>query len=358
MKLSSNPKPVKFRIVSGGEEHSSLETLRMKFCIKELKENSRKLLQWLRRQGAEGEKIATELERLPKPFGKCDSLTDYYIIYKIFFKDIVPFNTSVNSLRKLYDWFLKNKQKYINNLDFLEEILFYNDEEFRSSFIHKPDRIKKYIAFLKGSNNKLDQFMLGRYLLEEKIDSKGGKELILEAKKKGLRIAIEYSEKNKDTLKMREWKNVNIEYIKKFIKLTLDGKSTGLYYTTHSWTQEEKGIKEFVDNCLKIKVKQTDREKYNRAVELFAVKERTVYRILDTYNLAKERQFIIYMLGFRLSDVKDHCFDGMKRLADSYFPAKYFITTSETNPILDGIGFRNQTNFGRINSLLLNMFEF
>lgn len=62
MKLQSTPKPVRFRISSGGQEHSSLESLLSCFDYNELKDlNMSKLIQWLERQGSKGYEIANQL---------------------------------------------------------------------------------------------------------------------------------------------------------------------------------------------------------------------------------------------------------------------------------------------------------
>ncbi len=62
MKLQSTPKPVRFRISSGGQEHSSFESLLSCFDYNELKDlNMSKLIQWLERQGSKGYEIANQL---------------------------------------------------------------------------------------------------------------------------------------------------------------------------------------------------------------------------------------------------------------------------------------------------------
>ena len=50
MKLTSEPKPVRIRIKSGGEFHSTLDSLRNAFSIDDLKENEneKQFMQWCR----------------------------------------------------------------------------------------------------------------------------------------------------------------------------------------------------------------------------------------------------------------------------------------------------------------------
>lgn len=53
MNLEPTPKPIRFRIESGGVEHSSLESLRKHFCWREVKEliQEGRLQEWLRNIG-------------------------------------------------------------------------------------------------------------------------------------------------------------------------------------------------------------------------------------------------------------------------------------------------------------------
>lgn len=79
MKLQSTPKPVRFRISSGGQEHSSLESLLSCFDYNELKKlNKSKLIQWLERQGPKGNEIAGQLEN-------CDSMPTFEDTIKLFY---------------------------------------------------------------------------------------------------------------------------------------------------------------------------------------------------------------------------------------------------------------------------------
>ena len=79
MKLQSTPKPVRFRISSGGQEHSSLESLLSCFDYNELKNlNKSKLIQWLERQGPKGNEIAGQFEN-------CDTMPTFEDTIKLFY---------------------------------------------------------------------------------------------------------------------------------------------------------------------------------------------------------------------------------------------------------------------------------
>lgn len=78
MKLQSTPKPVRFRISSGGQEHSSLESLLSCFDYNELKSLKSQLIQWLDRQGPKGNEIAGQLK-------DCDSMPPFEDAIKLFY---------------------------------------------------------------------------------------------------------------------------------------------------------------------------------------------------------------------------------------------------------------------------------
>ena len=63
MKLIPIAKPVRIRIKSGGEEHSSLESLKQNFCLEDIKPLlDGRLSRWLQRQGEKEQQLAEELK--------------------------------------------------------------------------------------------------------------------------------------------------------------------------------------------------------------------------------------------------------------------------------------------------------
>ena len=64
MILKPIAKPVRIRIKSGGEEHSSLESLKQNFCLEDIKPLlDGRLSRWLQRQGEKEQQLAEELKR-------------------------------------------------------------------------------------------------------------------------------------------------------------------------------------------------------------------------------------------------------------------------------------------------------
>lgn len=64
MKLIPVAKPVRIRIKSGGEEHSSLESLKQNFCLEDIKPLlDGRLSRWLQRLGEKEQQLAEELKK-------------------------------------------------------------------------------------------------------------------------------------------------------------------------------------------------------------------------------------------------------------------------------------------------------
>ena len=112
MRLQSTPKPVRFRISSGGQEHSSLESLLSCFDYNELKDLKSKLIQWLERQGAKGKVIANLL-------GNCDGMPAFEDAIKMFYgydcETIIKnwFETKSANLRFVDLDLIKNSQRLL-----------------------------------------------------------------------------------------------------------------------------------------------------------------------------------------------------------------------------------------------------
>lgn len=84
MKLEPKAKPVRIRIMSGGEEHSSLESLKKNFSVRDLSDavEDKRLSRWLKQQ-----KQNEMAEGVLRYQGRMKSLSnhDYLGFIKLFF---------------------------------------------------------------------------------------------------------------------------------------------------------------------------------------------------------------------------------------------------------------------------------
>lgn|GEM_PF-6687147 len=384
MKLSSTPKPVRFRIESGGEEHSSLDSLKHNFCIEDLQKIEKQLHNWLKRQGEEGEKIAHRLEAMPNGLSNCSSLDDYFSIYQVFFFDIIfsflnnndkmakwPCFSKKETLRDLYFWFKKNG-RYEKNLSRLENILCEFDETFCFSVIedslNEKTFNKKYLEKLVASESGEAAFLLGRYYIEQGSNFTKGYENVLSARKKGyVEKADAYLEKLDS--KYKKWSNINVEYMKRYVERCVKSKfalsmesiiNIPMENDSHEWTQEEKELAEFVVGCCLLRGFNDEKSRKKWAEAFFTAKvdneERFVKKPFDY-----QKKFILFLIGLGLPksmDYKDHYYEKMSELADCYYPAKYLLDPTETHPLLDRTFFRELGTSGKISNFLINIFEF
>ncbi len=116
MKLSSEPKPVKVRITSGGIEHSTLASLLKCFKWEDLEKNEEQVRRWLRRQGKDGINIASQW----KDGQKANNAAGLFEIYKIFF-DLRK--KGVYSIDVLFDRWSKDQDGKTDNFKFLLQSL-------------------------------------------------------------------------------------------------------------------------------------------------------------------------------------------------------------------------------------------
>lgn len=119
MKLTSNPKPVKFRIKSGEVEHSSLDSLLSNFCLNDLVEIGKgPLVKWLSLQGEKGRKIAEAINNETITLDKQALIEDtskIFSLYSVFFS----FSNEPKDLLILLNLWVHGDKTEKKNLDFL-----------------------------------------------------------------------------------------------------------------------------------------------------------------------------------------------------------------------------------------------
>ena len=206
MELIPKAKPVKIRIKSGGEEHSSLESLKRNFSISDINPLlDGRLARWLRQQGESALADATsqfDSGRLNTLQGKLDFL-------EIFFENIYTTGDSVKDMFELVKYWLKTPF-YKNNgenlfyevvtdsadasaLDVVKllyeqrEALGYDGIDWFSIFLHWTTR--KDNGEIEGDSEVL--YILGKMLWDkQQIDNKPPKDLTGIADDTGLELIL------------------------------------------------------------------------------------------------------------------------------------------------------------------------
>ncbi len=348
MKLTSEPKPVRIRIKSGGEFHSTLDSLRNAFSIDDLKENEneKQFMQWLKRQGEEGKQIAEGLSALDVSIPECKTIEDYFNVYKIFFKKD---GKDFKGVDELFHFFRK---KFAKNYYIIEETRLNIDEDYfinhleaaikKGLFVHKLEEIKR-----SGSSEAC--FKLGKALVETKCDVLEGVRLldIIIENNKGSNIA------RKAYTFLDSHRIVRVDKMKKLISKQFGEQGYGRGYIDDPLTSTESIVYDFVTKNIKALIKNvnckerflniikantsTDIIKSSQAsslLELSFIKE--CINSLKNDELYIERLFFSYLTlcdafskGWTFSKEKNEIIQFMveqqKILNKSYLPMKNFL---------------------------------
>jgi hypothetical protein len=166
MKLETKAKPVKIRILSGGEEHSSLDSLKKNFCIKDVKAlMDGRLSRWLKQQNEEN--LAEEIEKFkPEDLDNHESCLNF--IRTLFHKELKEYKIdSLYGLAKV--WYKDNSPfresglfmfRHLQSSHIECAIKVYKSEKYR-----EDDWVKIFKAFEeKGQINGEGCYILGKLL--------------------------------------------------------------------------------------------------------------------------------------------------------------------------------------------------
>lgn len=212
MKLETKAKPVKIRVLSGGEEHSSLDSLKKNFCIKDVKAlMDGRLSRWLKQQNEEN--LAEEIEKFNSK--QLDSEAGCLNLIRIIFREELK-EVKPPTLRSLAEhWYTKDNPYKQSGLQVYRHLQ--SNDVKAAIYVYKsgvfPDdnwvEIFQDLANNEKSNGE-GYYILGELLLGRKNPK--GFEYIIEAANLKHNKAINYLS-NKP-----RFFNVNMEYIEELIK--------------------------------------------------------------------------------------------------------------------------------------------
>lgn len=212
--------------MSGGEEHSSLDSLRQNFCISDLKSIENQLKRWLNRQGPEGVEIAEQLN-----FRELSSVEDYFAVYKLFFQKELKDNKIDNSSQLIKYWHRQKRNS--KDIDTLIRLGFGKDDNITVfCYRHKDefsDLTDDWLATLKSIHTKTEEIV--EWIAEEAIRQE---------KQKRQELIMQYN-----------IRGVNVKRFKQHIQQNFP--DTGRGWTDFPYTVDEEKIKNFVVACKNIK---------------------------------------------------------------------------------------------------------
>ncbi len=380
MRYHSNPKPVRIRFESGGEEHFSLDSLLACFNPFDIINKKNELLRWLSTQQEEDSKrICKELESIE--FNEKNMFT----LYKTFFKNYIGEKSIGNLIELLLDW--SNEVVYRENFEFLKQFCYADSESLavlyedpKGKFLEEDwlPVIEKYVLghyIVQDINGIIckevvDQplllYNLGELLLNKENYSEAemyfqfaNQQGVKQAAKrlKAIRI-IKKSEEAERLLK-----DFNKELVNKIIQYGVSN------FKSRHWGSSKKMVMDFYESGNLPKFNDNEWMFFSFTYDCLTLqnysgyneKEPEARKKMSKYEkglLNKEAAFITNLIRFKdgPSYAKSSARAQLFKL--DYYPAKYTVDYTLSNPILDNVNFRDTNINLRIRNFLKNMISF
>lgn len=343
MKIIAKAKPVKIRIKSGGEEHSSLESLKRNFSFKDIEPLlDGRLSRWLKQQGQA--ELAQDVCNFRQESLKSESNMLSFI--NLFFSSEIPEN--VHTLIDLAK-FWETKDRYKKNSDYLYRYLLYENVEmakyiYINSLIKGVDWIRVFSKYEKNNDGEL-LFILGKIWIEDKHKIKEGMEYIDRSIALGYSYATEYRERQKEKRnginrkKLLFWINKNWSLYDKM----------ELQLTNVDFNEIERNVLNFVFQCQMI------------VFDLNCNSVKYVLEKLDTYfNEDSKKMFgneicffkAILCMGCSWTSIANSLFLQIK---DSYPLAEYMLSDKI---FFHDMNFKEMSTISKISFIVKHLFDY
>lgn len=376
MKLIPKAKPVKIRIKSGEEEHSSLDSLKRNFNISDIQPLlDGRLVRWLKQQGED--ELANVISEVESE--SLNTLQGAMNVMQIFFKDYIEANGIHNSLELTKHWlnsssYRKNGEnlclqiiRLLDNTESLEitKYLYKHREELKISnydwFAIFDIRINKEN---EAENDPEVLYMVGKmlwegyqyndlYLKKHYEEDPAGLELIEKSARLGCQEAnlfiFEYNRRQKETPKnnpkdIGRFAGINREKIKRWIDSKWETDSILKFFSEDYANDKERSILNFVCQCRAL-VSHCANLSWDSTLQ------KASYYFFPENNkqpndiLAKEKWFIIGLLR-KLKGYPGVAKEAFTKAGD-YPPAQYMLSSRKllNNSDLKSMPFPSQVSY-------------
>ncbi len=300
MKLIAKAKPVKIRIKSGNEEHSSLESLRKNFVwdeIKELLDGS--LQRWLERIGASD--IAARLSLLQDP------KNDFLGVYNILFRG----NKPLSSFREAFEELDKDKYSFLSAKEIISGLSIEQSIHFAHNYRNQEDilsllksHILNHVGKLLDEESENDHrlFEIGKLLNNIEGDSRSSEvaelanKCMIMAAKKGNESAKVYIGNQEDNYKKEFWDFYLRPETKEKIEYSW---AIGRKINIEGISECAKNLFGFSNTCLEIfKLKQ----EYPVPNDYYIIAEKAFGKVETKDSLYEEKMFVLALLNQRFNN--------------------------------------------------------
>ena len=248
MKLIPKAKAVRIRIKSGGEEHSSLDSLKRNFDLADVRVLlDGRLSRWLKQQGEHD--LAFKIESTDKQ----KLIQDDFTLCKLFFETEI--NNKISNIHSFADYCIDDKRYEKTGVNLFKKLIY--QDKHMAKVVYKTLSVDSFIdvnwisVFSKYENSGDPEilFFLGKLWYEgegENKDVNKGKSYIDMAVEEHLQVAIEYTSKMK-------YGGVNKAKLRKWIQDNLDSKYKNDYLEFDGcFNQEEDNLIRFVCSSYEI----------------------------------------------------------------------------------------------------------
>ena len=340
MRIIAKAKPIRIRIKSGEEEHSSLDSLRRNLCVQELWPliKDHRLSRWLRQLGEVD--LAHDIDALSE--SQLDFST-YFKVLLLFLKDDLV-GRHVTELYTLFSFWHDCEKRKSKNYDSLRKYLLSKYEGAKFVFKQYPEEVSDgewWDVFNKFENEEDTEFLFeqGKLAFEGFTnfdkDLVRGKKLIEKAAELHNQKAIDFVKSNKFDV-ARKLAMLTPEAKEKIDNLIVKWKDEMLGFSTRKTNYDEEIVREVKQLLREFASLRKTYKMFNR--EAVRTEAEVKYEVLDKSNVFyKERKFVLDLAQYSY----DKGIPGLfVELAEDYhYPLAQYMLHRPADNRIDGFAF-------------------
>jgi hypothetical protein len=340
MRIIAKANPIRIRIKSGEEEHSSLDSLRRNLCVQELWPliKDHRLSRWLRQLGEVD--LAHDIDALSE--SQLDFST-YFKVLLLFLKDDLV-GRHVTELYTLFSFWHDCEKRKSKNYDSLRKYLLSKYEGAKFVFKQYPEEVSDgewWDVFNKFENEEDTEFLFeqGKLAFEGFTnfdkDLVRGKKLIEKAAELHYQKAIDFVKSNKFDV-ARKLAMLTPEAKEKIENLIVRWKDEMLGFSTRKTNYDEGIVREVKQLLQEFASLRKTYKMFNR--EAVRTEAEVKYEVLDKSNVFyKERKFVLDLAQYSY----DKGISGLfVELAEDYhYPLAQYMLHRPADNRIDGFAF-------------------
>ena len=340
MRIIAKAKPIRIRIKSGEEEHSSLDSLRRNLCVQELWPliKDHRLSRWLMQLGEVD--LAHEIDALSE--SQLDFST-YFKVLLLFLKDDLV-GRHVTELYTLFSFWHDCEKRKSKNYDSLRKYLLSTYEGAKFIFKQYPEEVSDgewWVVFSKFENEEDPEFLFeqGKLAFEGFTnfdkDLVRGKKLIEKAAELHNQKAIDFVKSNKFDV-ARKLAMLTPEAKEKIDNLIVKWKDEMLGFSTRKTNYDEEIVREVKQLLREFASLRKTYKMFNR--EAVRTEAEVKYEVLDKSNVFyKERKFVLDLAQYSYDKEIPGLF--VELAEDYHYPLAQYMLHRPADNRIDGFAF-------------------